>query len=86
MKVVHSQGGGGLFSANILGTKREKCSSDADDRTFGCKKISEISKFMMCLQGQGGTVKDQFFAIWCGSLLWTALYLFKTTVTKIHNR
>jgi len=46
-------------------------SSDADVRTFWCKKkASNFSRFIMYPHGQGG----QFFVILCGRLLWMALY------------
>jgi len=46
-------------------------SSDAEVRTFWCKKTSDILKFMLYPHGQEG--KDQFFTILFGYILWTAL-------------
>jgi len=46
-------GGEGVCSVRIRG---KGSSSDADVRTFWCKKTPDFSKFMMCPHGQGGWV------------------------------
>jgi len=43
--------------------------SDADNRTFWCKKLW-IFQNLWCVQTDKG--RGQFFAISCGRLLWTA--------------
>jgi len=52
---------------------------------FFVQKTKDFSKFMICPQGKGGLSQcrhfvdkgegGQFFAILCGRLLWTVLYL-----------
>jgi len=70
-----------LSSANILQTKGEGGSLNADVALFG-SKVSDFLKSMVRLREQGGgelrqcghflDMGSQFFAILCGRLLWTA--------------
>jgi len=70
-------------------------SSDTDVRTFWEQKTSDFSKFMVCSHGQGGLSQCghffgqrvvNFFANFCGHLLWTAPNVYKYTETDLKKK